>query len=146
MLSAKESRSRTRISRRKSPPPEAKSERLNRVPQSRPFIDWTVVTRGKRRSLKSRAIFRCACLLFTFDLRGISREARKSTWPLRLRAPREEDLQGDTNVGSPFLIARVFHGFGRVRFGAVKGQLGPRCTPPMQRKIPGRQGGGHVER
>jgi hypothetical protein len=52
----------------------------------------------------------------------------------------------NTNVGSPFLIARVLHGFGRVQFGAAKEQLGPRRTPPMQRKIPGRKGGGHVER
>src|SRR5262249_37372947 len=48
--------------------------------------------------------------------------------------------------GSPFLIARVLHGFGRGQFGAVAARLGARRTPPMQRKIPGRQGGRHVER
>src|ERR1700730_2170429 len=110
---AKESRSRTRISRRKSPPPEATSERLNPVARSRPLGNGAAVARARSAAGRCKAghFRRRACLLFIFDLQRISREARKATWPQRLRAPRDEDFQGEYQCwfavpfcsGSPWL-------------------------------------------
>jgi len=83
--------------------------------QSHPFSNWRVVTRGMPPIAERPGNFADAlayCLDLTcggFRGRLEKRRGRIGCGRLAMKTSRE-----NTNVGAPFLIARVLHGFGRV--------------------------------